>query len=189
VAGGRPIEFPVEGLVDGDLRVRLIADADIPAIVEACRDPEIRRWTRVPDDYTEDDARDWVGIANRSAAEGAALRLLVTDAQSDELLGSVGLVVVDPDEARAELGYWLAAGHRGRGVATRAVWALSAWAFAELGIGRLSITAEPENSPSARVAERAGYTFEGILRSWHVNNGTRRDVAMYSLLPGELPST
>ena len=46
--------------------------------------------------------------------------------------------------------------------------------------------AEPSNAASRAVAERAGFAFEGVLRSWHMNKGTRRDAAIYSLLRGEL---
>ena len=55
--GERPIECPVEGLSDGGVRLRLIAEADLPVIVAACQDPEIPRWTRVPDPYGESEAR------------------------------------------------------------------------------------------------------------------------------------
>jgi RimJ/RimL family protein N-acetyltransferase len=182
----RPIEFPVEGLTDGRIRLRLLAEADLPAVVAACQDPEIPRWTVVPHDYTDDDARDWLGIAERERSEGNGLPLLIVDAESDELLGSVGVGKVDWDDARGELGYWLAAPHRGRGVMTAAVKLLAAWAFDELALDRLSICAEPENAASCRVAERAGFTYEGVLRSWHLNKDVRRDCAMYSLLRGEL---
>ena len=184
---GRPIEFPVEGLAEDGIRLRLLAEADLPAVIEACRDPEIPRWTRVPYDYEEPQAREWLELSGNQQAAGEGLGLLVVDADTGELLGSVGLVEVNFDERRAEIGYWLVAAHRGRGVMTKAVRVLSAWAFEALGIERLSISAEPENTASRRVAERAGFTYEGVMRAWHLNKGTRRDCAMYSLLPGELP--
>ncbi len=65
---------------------------------------------------------------------------------------------------------------------TRAVRLLSRWVFDNLPIERLQITVEPENKASRAVAERAGYAFEGILRSYIEIKGTRRDVAIYSLL-------
>ena len=58
-----PIEFPVEGLEDGSVRLRLRSDADLPAIVAACQDPEIPRWTRVPESYGVPEAREWAGEA------------------------------------------------------------------------------------------------------------------------------
>ena len=49
----------------------------------------------------------------------------------------------------------------------------------------IGITAEPGNRASSAVAERAGFTYEGVLRSWQVIKGERRDTAMYSLLRDE----
>ena len=90
------------------------------------------------------------------------------DAGSDELLGAAGIVRFERDERRCEIGYWLAPAARGRGVATRAVRILGDWAFASLPVDRIGITAEPGNRASCAVAERAGFTYEGVLRSWQV---------------------
>jgi RimJ/RimL family protein N-acetyltransferase len=179
------IEFPVEGISDGAIRIRLRADADTPAIVEACRDPEIARWTRVPDSYDEATAAEWAAESKRQREAGTGLHLVVADVDGDELLGSIGLRMA-PGEGRCDLGYWLAPQARGRGVMTRAVVLLSRWAFEALPVDRVEITIEPENAESRAVAERAGFTFEGVLRSHTEIKGTRRDMAMYSLLRGEL---
>jgi RimJ/RimL family protein N-acetyltransferase len=100
------------------------------------------------------------------------------------LVASIGLRV-DRRE-NGEIGYWCAAEARGRGVVTRAVRMLSRYAFDELEIGRLEIFVDVDNAASRRVAERAGYQLEGVLRSHILNrDGSRRDVVIYSLLPGD----
>jgi RimJ/RimL family protein N-acetyltransferase len=75
----------------------------------------------------------------------------------------------------------------GRGATTRALVLIAGWALAREGVARLQLRADTENEPSRRVAERAGFTFEGVLRSayWNPRLGRRVDWAMYSLLPGE----
>jgi [ribosomal protein S5]-alanine N-acetyltransferase len=183
-----PIEFPVEGIGDGEIRLRLRSDADVPALVAICQDPEIPRWTRVPENYSEETAHEWATRATADQQNGAGLHLLVADAETDRLLGSAGIVHVDWEENRCEIGYFLAREERGRGLMTRAVRLLSGWIFDNLPIDRLEIHAEPQNQASGRVAERAGFTFEGVLRSYFVNKGRRRDAASYSLIRGELPS-
>ena len=65
---------------------------------------------------------------------------------------------------------------------TRAVRLLSRWVFDNLPIERIQITVHPDNEASRAVAERAGYVFEGILRSYIEIKGRPRDAAMYSLL-------
>jgi ribosomal-protein-alanine N-acetyltransferase len=178
----RPIEYPVEGLSDGVVLLRPMAEADLSAIVAACQDPEIPRWTRVPEPYGEADARSWFELEATQRARGHQLGLVVDDPRGDRLLGSVGIVDLDWTEGRCELGYWVTREARGRGVGTRAVRLLTDWIFEALPIDRVEICAEPENTGSRRVAERAGFTFEGLLRSYIVNKGTRRDMTMYSRL-------
>jgi RimJ/RimL family protein N-acetyltransferase len=180
------IEFPVEGIADGEITLRLHAESDIPAIVAACRDPEIARWTRVPSAYGEPEARAWLEQEDQGRGRGELLGLLVVGPGDGPLLGSVGIVHIDHTERRCELGYWTTSEHRGHGVATRAVRLLSRWTFDNLPVDRIEIHAEPDNAASRRVAEGAGFAFEGVLRSYFVNKGVRRDAASYSLLRGEL---
>lgn len=90
-------------------------------MVEACQDPEIPRWTFVPSPYTEQDGRAHVAAAAERLASGRTAELAVVDARTDERLGASGLVVIDWDRKAADVGYWVAAGARGRGVAGRAV--------------------------------------------------------------------
>jgi RimJ/RimL family protein N-acetyltransferase len=180
------LEFPVEGLSDGVVRLRPMADGDVDAVVAACQDPEIPRWTRVPTPYGEAEARAWLAEQGTRRDAGSALELVVVEEESGELVGSVAIADIVWQEGRADLGYWVAKGARGQGIATRAVGLLARWALESLPIDRLQICAEPENAASRRVAERCGFTFEGVLRSFIVNKGTRRDMAMYSLLRAEV---
>ncbi len=101
-------------------------------------------------------------------------------------MGSIGVPHIDWEEGRCELGYWMAREHRGRGLMRRAIDLLCAWIFETLPMDRISIIAAVENAPSRAVAERAGFTFEGVLRSYIVFKDGRHDVAMYSLLREEL---
>jgi RimJ/RimL family protein N-acetyltransferase len=150
---------------------------DVPAITAACQDPEIPRWTRVPSPYTEDDARTWLAPTDED-------RFAIVDRETGELLGGVGL---RPDgDGVAEIGYWIKREARGRGIAARAVRLISEWGLRERGLARISLITEPENKASQRVAEKAGYRREGLLRAWMVIKGERRDYLMYSLLPEDL---
>lgn len=181
-----PIEFPVEGISDGEIRLRVRADSDEPAMIAALQDPEIPRWTRVPENYDERDAAEWTVERRRQQEAGEGLHLVIADADSDEFLGAIGAHDIDRTDGRCNIGYYLAREARGQGVMTRAVTMLSRWAFDNLPVDRIEITIHPENAPSRSVAERAGYTFEGVLRSHTVIKGKRRDMAMHSLLRDEL---
>jgi len=182
-----PVPFPAGGLSDGVVRLRLKAEADVEAIVEATRDPLIAHYTRVPDENTAGDVRDWLRSSERERQAGAGLHVLITDeGGGGAVLGAVSLQGIDYEDRRAEIGYWIAAPARGRGVATRAVRLIAAHGFAVLAVERISISAEVGNEPSCRVAERAGFKREAILRSWINTKGRQSDAVMFSLLRGEL---
>jgi RimJ/RimL family protein N-acetyltransferase len=164
-------------LEDDAILLRSYTDEDVPALVAAINDREISRWTRVPFPYTEEDAREFM----RSTSETA---FAVTNKRTGDLLGGIGLRL--PAEGIGEVGYWVRREARGRGVATRALLVLSRWALEEKGLARLQLTAEPGNVASQRVAEKAGYVREGLLRRFLIIGGERRDCVIYSLLPGDL---
>jgi RimJ/RimL family protein N-acetyltransferase len=86
------------------------------------------------------------------------------------------------DARQGEIGYIVAPAARGRGIAVRAVRLITEWWLQELGLERVELRIEVENEPSIRVAERAGYGHEGVLRSVHFKQGLRADIAVYSRL-------
>jgi len=180
-----PISLPDPPLIDDAVGLREATDGDLPALVAAVRDPLIPRYTRVPSPYGEREAQEFLDEQRRRRERGIELSLLVVSAESDGLLGSVG-ARVDRENARAEIGYWVAREARGRGVASRAVALLGRWLFEELGLVRLQIHTETENLASHRVAERAGFTREGRLRSYELIEGRPIDVVMFAALPGDL---
>jgi RimJ/RimL family protein N-acetyltransferase len=144
-------------------------------------DPEIARWLdQVPQPYTLADARAYIGGIGETA-------FAVTDADSGRVLGSIG-VRFSEDRDVGEIGYWLRADARGRGFVTRALVLVSRWALSREGVARVQLRADVENVASRRVAEKAGFRLEGVLRSahWNARLGRRQDWAMYSLLPGDL---
>jgi len=100
----RPIEFPVDGLSDGVVHLRLIAEADIPAILDAVQDPEIPRWTRVPDPYSEEDGRHFHRMASTGREAGTDLATVIVDADDRHLLGTVALHNIDPENGRCTSG-------------------------------------------------------------------------------------
>ena len=180
------LSLPDPPLRDEAVVLRPWREEDIPAIVAACRDPLIPRFTYVPSPYGEDDARAWVADLPARRDRGEHLGLAIADAGSGALLGSVGLRMSDWAQPRAGIGYWVAPEARGRGVATRAVRLLSRWALDTLHLGRLELLTHLENVASQRVAERAGFRREGVLRAYlEMPDGTWRDCVMFSMVAGD----
>jgi RimJ/RimL family protein N-acetyltransferase len=180
-----PISIPEPMLQDGAVGLRQWREADIPTVVAMSRDPDVLRFTNVPDPYGEDDAAIWLALqpARLRAGDGAAFAIV--EPPDDRPLGAIGVRVLH-ERGIAELGYHLAPEARGRGLATAAVRLLSAWSLRTLPIARLQLTTHLDNPASQRVAEKAGFTREAVLRAWADQRGHRVDLIMYSLLRGEV---
>jgi [ribosomal protein S5]-alanine N-acetyltransferase len=169
-------------LTDGVISLRRITLADAPAIAEACADPEIPRWTFMPEGLTVPQARDWIERADDALQRGRAVRFAIVDAATNQFAGQVGIGHLDWEQQVGEIFYWLAAGARGRSFANRATKLVAQWAFDVLNVARIEITVDPANLASQRVAVAAGFTREGVLRSYQRFKDGRMDAVMYSRL-------
>jgi RimJ/RimL family protein N-acetyltransferase len=169
-------------LTDGTIVLRGWRPQDAGSVVGAGTDAAICEMTTVPPMCGRDAALAWIGRQQQRLDDGTGYPFCIADAKHGRAAGFIG-VWLDP-RLGANLGYWVAPSARGRGVATRAVTLVGAWAFAHLRLARLEIWVEPANVASQRVAERAGYTHEGLLRSYVQLRTRRGDALIYSLLPG-----
>lgn len=155
---------PERGLGDGTIRLRPPRDDDVEAITAACQDPEIPRWTSVPSPYTIEGAREYLALAAADALAGHRASLVIVAENGGALVGSISLMKIDRERGSAEIGYWLAAEARGRGIMTRAVGLLRDHATGTLGLTTIEILADRDNARSCAVAERAGFTRTEELR-------------------------
>ena len=180
------LPLPSPPLADDVVLLRSWRETDLPAQLAAFSDPFFQRYS----DWapaTEADARSYLVENEQARRRGEQVEFaLVEPADHDVVLGGGSLNNVDLEQGRAAVGFWLVPAARGRGVATAAVRLLARWALEDLGVCRLALTCGPDNRASQRVAERCGFTREGVLRSHLPFKGGRRDTVVYSLLPGEL---
>jgi RimJ/RimL family protein N-acetyltransferase len=172
-------------LTDGVVSLRPWTFDDAPEMVASLDgDQEIARWLDlVPQPYSEEDARAYIS----GEVVPGETAFAIVDAGDDRVLGSIGIHWSSARDI-GEIGYWVRSDARGRGVVTRALVLLSRHALLEDGASRVQLQADPDNVPSCRAAERAGFRREGVLRSVHWNErlGRRQDHALYSLLPADL---
>jgi RimJ/RimL family protein N-acetyltransferase len=183
-------------LSDGVVTLRQWSRDDAGFMAEAFADPAIRRYNGVLDrqghltpplsfkdaeTVIDQFALSWRTFAATEIPSGVVFA--VTDARSGDLVGCCG--VDDWSKADvAQFGYWIAASARRLGYATRAVVLLTRWLF-ELGAARVTLTIVAENNESVAVARRAGFVYEGTMRSHGVWQGRRCDVMWFAALPLE----
>jgi RimJ/RimL family protein N-acetyltransferase len=181
------LAFP--DLHDDVIALRQPEERDLDAITAACQDPDIPKYTRVPSPYTRESAEHF--LKNNRAAwvlgeKAPEVSFLIVDRTSDRVLGTIGLKQYRDRDA-CEVGYWLAADARGNGYVTRAVRLVARWGLEDLGFRRCELTTAVDNTASQAVAARAGFTREGVLRSYtSIGSSERKDAVMFSLLPAEL---
>jgi RimJ/RimL family protein N-acetyltransferase len=144
-------------------------------------DPDNLRFTRVPEPVPPDFAQAWLGIYEEERRTGTREAFAIVG-DGGQFLGLALAPKIDRETRTAELGYVVAPGARGRGVATEALRRLTTWAFEELGMLRLELLISVDNAASKKVAERCGYVREGVLRSAYFKQGRREDTEIWSRL-------
>jgi len=184
------VPFPAEGLVDGDVRVRLPRVEDAPAILRGLTDPQIVHDAGI---QRQDGLSEEV-VAGRITTSWAQARrqgdfapFAIADAVSDEYLGNVLLHTFDWEQRRCEIGYWLLPEARGRGLSARAARLLAVWAIDVVGMERVEAVVDVDNVASLRSIERAGFSKEGVARSLFRQQRGRADAAVYALVRADLP--
>ena len=183
-------------LSDDVVTLRPWSRDDAGFMAEAFADPAIRRYNGVLDrlghpapplSITDAEAvideflLNWRAFATGGTPSGVAFAIV--DAASGDLVGCCGVDDWSKADA-AQFGYWIAAGARGRGYATRAAILLTRWLF-ELGAARVFLTIVAGNEASVAVARRAGFVYEGTMRAYGVWQGRRCDVMWFATLPLE----
>lgn len=150
----------------GPLLLRPWRPEDMTALIEAYRDPAMRAMLRVLV-TDEAEARRWLRVQQEGRESGSRFSFAVIDRDlDDEPVGNVALKYPAPGSVGAEVGYWTAARARGRGVAPRALGALTDWAFEAFagdGLVRLDLLHQVGNDASCRVAEKGGYGFAEVV--------------------------
>ncbi|MFF8729396.1 GNAT family N-acetyltransferase [Streptomyces sp. NPDC015171] len=158
------------------LLLRPWSPADAAELVELYRDDTLRRWTSSALDDEVSAAR-WIQDQQRGWETGDRFGFAVTEVQrpsaegegaavEGQLAGHVILKNVSPGSSSAEVGYWTAARARGRGVAPRALDALTDWAFSACPgavLTRLELLHQVDNAASCRVARKSRYELATLL--------------------------
>ena len=174
-------------MLEGDsIRLRLVQEDDLPAL-HAVEEDIANRGEFFPIGVTS-----LASLAQRyresgfwSPREGL---LLITD-HDGELLGHVEFFETVAYLDELELSYLLySAEHRGRGAATEAVRLLTGYLFDRTKTNRIRLVIHPGNLASRRVAEKAGYTLEGVARGAWYHRGDNHDVEIWAVLRAERPT-
>ena len=165
-------------------QIRSFRLGDELSLQQAANDPEVARWLRdvFPSPYTMDDAADWVAYAGNQSPQTELAIVL-----KDRVIGTVGFRIQDDMLRRsAEVGYWIARSHWGRGIATRALGRIVDYAFGNFDVNRLYAGIKDGNEGSGKVLQVNGFRFEGRMREAITSReGETKDELIFGLLKSD----
>ncbi len=171
---------------DNDTRLRSVGledSAELQALVDSNREFLTPWLSWVDEATTERGMRDFICKAKQDEVEGTGLVCCIEHKR--KLVGVCGFNVIDPANKSAEIGYWLASSSTGQGVMSRCVAALAEFAFETMGLHRIELRTVVKNTRSRLLAERMGFSLEGILREVVQRRSGPESMAIYSLLKCE----
>ena len=167
----------------GEWSIRSYEESDIPAVVKYGNNRNV--WKRLtdifPSPYTETDAKAWIELVQSQETETN-----FAIATEKELIGSIGFDLFEGIHCKtAALGYWLGEPYWGKGIVSDAVRAMTDYIFTHHDVVRIQASVFNSNLASARVLEKAGYTFEACLRKHVFKDNQVLDLLIYSILRHE----
>ncbi|MBQ9535599.1 MAG: GNAT family N-acetyltransferase [Clostridia bacterium] len=134
----------------------------------------------LPYPYSEDDAKAYINTLLAAETNDAFAFAVVADKR---VVGGVSAFRrKNVYRLSAELGYYIAEEYWNKGVCTEAVRQLAAHILESSDIIRIFAEAYEDNIASCRVLEKAGFSFEGLMRKAAIKNGVVKDIKLYALL-------
>ncbi|MBV7262396.1 GNAT family N-acetyltransferase [Photobacterium sp. WH77] len=162
--------------------LRPLTLSDAGALFDIFSDPDVMRyWDSSPWQSIEE-ANDYIQASKPSLDEPEKLVLGIYEQPEQRLLGKCMLFNIDQDSRRAELGFGISKAHWGRGLVQEVASALIQFAFQEMQLNRLEVEIDPDNTGSAKVLTKLGFSQEGYLAERWIVDGKMSDSAIYGLL-------
>jgi ribosomal-protein-alanine N-acetyltransferase len=165
----------------GPVCLRPFRSSDASMVEELATDAYVPLIGSLPAHADTAAATAWIGRQHARLADDIGFSFCIADEQ-DQPLGFAGLWTRGLPGGRATAGYAVRPSARGRGAATHALMALTAFGWTLPNLDRIELYVEPGNLASRRTAERAGYRLEGVLRQHQEIAGSRRDMCLYAVV-------
>jgi ribosomal-protein-alanine N-acetyltransferase len=167
------------------LTLRKVAPDDAQDVFEYAAHPEVARHTSWEPHQGIEDSRRFVAWLMESYDAGKVTTWGIVHKADGKLIGMCGFAEWIPYHARAEVGYAMSRKYWGQGLMTEAVRAVIAFGFGTMRLNRIEARCLLDNIGSARVMEKAGMRYEGILRQHMYAKSAYHDLKMYSILRQE----
>ncbi|GIN73699.1 alanine acetyltransferase [Bacillus sp. J14TS2] len=177
-------EMPV--LETERLRLRKLKETDVEDVFYYGSDAEVSRYVTWDRHQTIIDTKRFLEFAKGRYAEKQVAPWGIEWKETGKIIGTIDFIWWNPKHRSAEIGYVLSRDFWGRGIMTEAAKEVIRFGFEEMDLMRIQARCLVENIGSSRVMEKAGMSFEGILRKAMFTKGKHWDIKIYSILWEEL---
>ncbi|MFG3707958.1 GNAT family N-acetyltransferase [Micromonospora sp. NPDC047670] len=179
--------FPALTVSTPRTEVRALTAADAKAADEVFADRQTQRWLPLADTSGQIDGLAWcTDLARQRRDSGDGDHYAVVRREDARVVGCLWTRRTDWGARCTEVSYAMAAHARGFGLAAEAVDALAIALILEHGFQRVELRVAPGNLASRRVAEKAGFSYEGLLRNAGFVRGGRVDLEVWSFVAADL---
>ena len=179
--------FPdrVPRLATPRLVLRPMELSDAPQIQLLAADREIAATTMtIPHPYPEGGAETFIRMQREEFANQKAIAFAIARREDDLLIGTIG-IMLKPEDARGEIGYWVGVPYWGQGLVTEAAARVLQFGFEELGLNRIYAQHFHTNPASGAVMRKLVMKHEGVLRQHGRKWGEFVDYHCYAILRDE----
>ena len=161
-------------------------ESDAKELTQIMQDSEISKFTRAPASYKLKDAKKFIKECKEYGKKKTVVGFAIIDRKSKKIVGSLGIIGINKQCKKAEIGYLLGREHRGKGFMAEALQLALNFCFKKLEFNRIKINCSTKNKASRNVIEKTGAKFEGIERKSVVSgDGKTHDMRIYSILKQE----
>ena len=178
--------FMTSQRASGPVRIRPFQTNDIDPLFEAARESiaEVSRWLPwCHATYSREEAVAWVTSRPEAWRKGIEYSFVIVDGSSGRFLGGCGLNHINLQHRFANLGYWVRSGAAGKGIASAATLLVAQFGFEQVGLVRVEIVVDVDNTASQRLAVKVKASREGVARNRIVTGERISSAVMYSLVP------
>lgn len=170
------------------LIIRPFKSSDYERVATVCNDYDVAKTTlAIPHPYTEDNAKDFINYTLEATKAKQSYEYAICFKEDPSfVIGCVGLMNINYNAKKAELGYWIDKLHWGKGVATEASIAMIRFAFDYLKLHSVIARHAVHNPASGKVMKKCGMTYVGLFREHEYRDGKFYDVDYYEILASDL---
>ncbi|WP_127591334.1 GNAT family N-acetyltransferase [Paenibacillus lautus] len=162
--------------------LRKLRSEDEQDIFHYGSDDDVSRYTAWPTHRTMEDTRNYLNKVLQKYEQHAVAPWGIVDKETGKIIGTSGFMAWNVHHAKAELGYALSKDYWNLGYMTEVIRTIISFGFDRMKLVRIEASCLPLNIGSARVMEKVGMTYEGLIRQTILVKGKHEDLKLYSIV-------